>query len=277
MTRIALAFLFSLAAADCLAQWKPGEDVSGTRQVASYSYGVGRLEWTFPAGLHAIFAVPHWSAGPRVKCGGEKPGQEIECEVEVMPRNLQVSREDRRRQLLSDIEPMLAEAKEKTAEIQSLGDDVFYVVLEHARATGRNRYFAAGFAHRSTALLKFHAKFGARAALVTFLELVASAKAIDALPMWAWRLGDYRAVCMQRYPELKETNDRAFAASPFAAVDVHAFFLQRVESPTPEKVRNLLEEGRRSYAAEFDGDSVEKKRAFCEGFPVWVAEASRGL
>src|SRR5438309_7076174 len=98
MRRIALALLFSLVAADCLAQWKPGEDVSGTRQVASYSYGVGRLEWTFPASLHAIFAVPHWSAGPRVKCSGEKPGQQIECEVEVQARSLPVSREERRRQ-----------------------------------------------------------------------------------------------------------------------------------------------------------------------------------
>lgn len=277
MMRIALALLFSLAAADCLAQWKPGEDVSGTRQVAGYSYGVGRLEWTFPAGLYAIFAVPHWTAGPRVKCGAEKPGQEIECEVEVQPRSLQVSREERRRQLLSSIEPLLAEAKEKTAEIQSLGDDVFYVVLEHAKATGRDRYFAIGLAHRSTALLKFHAKFGGRAALATFLELVAGAKAIDALPMWAWRLGDYRAVCTQRYPDLKDPNDRAIAASPFAAVDVPAFFLQRVESPTPEKVRSMLEEARRNYAAEFDRDPEEQKRAFCVGFPAWVAEASKGL
>ncbi len=227
--------------------------------------------------LHAIFAVPHWSAGPRVKCGGEKLGQEIECEVQVTPRDLRVSREERRRQLLSDIEPLLAESKEKAAEIQSYADDMIYVVLEHAKATGRDRYFAAGFAHRSTALLKFQAKFGGRAALATFLDLVASAKAIDALPMWAWRLGDYRAVCAQLYPELKEANDRAFGASPFASVDVPAFFRQRVESPTPEKVRNMLDEGRRSYAADFDRDPVEQKRGFCEGFPKWVAEASRGL
>src|SRR5262245_27960280 len=102
-----------LLSTHCLGQWKPGEDVSGTRQVAGYSYGVGRLEWTFPAGLRAIFAVPHWTAGPRVKCVSEKPGQEIECEVEVLARNLQVSREERRRQLLKDIEPLLAEAKLK--------------------------------------------------------------------------------------------------------------------------------------------------------------------
>src|SRR5438105_15403860 len=101
-------------------------------------------------------------------------------------------------------------------------------------------------------------------ALAILLELIASVKAIDALQMWAWRLGDYRAVCAQHYPELKEANDRAFAASPFASVDVPAFFLQRVASPTPEKVRNILDEGRRSYAADFDRDPVEQKRAFCE-------------
>lgn len=277
MRPIALAFLFLLGVTDCLAQWRPGEDVAGTRQVASYSYGVGRLEWTFPAGLYAIFAVPHWTAGPRVKCGSEKPGQEIECEVEVQPRSLEVSREQRRRELLSGIEPLLAESKEKTARTQSYGDDMMYVVLEHAKATGHDRYFAVGFAHRSTALLKFHAKFGDRAALPSFLELVASAKAIDALPMWAWRLGDYRAVCTERYPELKEANDRAFKASPFASVDVPAFFFQRIESPTPEKVRDMLDKGRRGFAAEFDRGSVEQKRAFCEGFPEWVAEASRGI
>jgi hypothetical protein len=95
--------------------------------------------------------------------------------------------------------------------------------------------------------------------------------------MWAWRLGDYRAVCAERYPELKEANDRAFAASPFASVDVPAFFLQRVESPAPEKIHNMLDEARRGYAADFDRDPEERKRAFCEGFPEWVAEASKGL
>jgi hypothetical protein len=274
--KAALLLAIGALAFDAFAQWKPGEDVSGTKQIANYSYGIGRLEWTFPAGLRAIFAVPHFTAGPRVKCGDNRAGFEIECEVEVAPRNLRIALEERRRQLLATVQPMLAESKEKNAEVQTAGD-LLYVILEHAKAAGPSRFFAMGFAHSSTALLKFHAKFADRAALKTFLDLVASVKAIDALEMWAWRLGDYREVCAERYPELKQANDRAFANSRFSSVDVKAFFLKRIQDATPEKVSNVLEESRKGFAAEFDKDQEERKRSFCEGFPAWVTEAAKGL
>ncbi len=276
-SRIAIAFLLSVTVAECFAQWKPGEDLAGTRQIANYRGGVGRLEWTFPAELHAIFAVPHWTAGPRVGCGSDKPGQEIECEVEVAPRDVSISLEQRQRQLLSEVGPLIAHSKDKNVGIRTHVGDVIYVVLEHADAVGQNRHIAVGYAHRSTALLKFEARYGSHTALGTFLELVGNVKAIDALSMWAWRLGDYRVTCAQRYPELKEMNDRVFAASPFGSVDVHAFFLQRNQSSTTEKVKVMLDEGLRGFGEDFDRNPEHKKRAFCEGFPSWIAEASKGL
>jgi hypothetical protein len=102
-------------------------------------------------------------------------------------------------------------------------------------------------------------------------------EAIDALAMWALRLGDYRATCETRFPAYREANDRAYAASPFAAVDVMQAFRQLDPSEPEEAVRHGLAQARHGFAQEFDLDTAERRRAFCEGFPRWVQEAARDL
>ena len=67
--RFPIAFLaLALAAGTCFGQKRPGEDMAGTKEEAGYRQGVGRVLWSFPEGMKAIFAVPHWTAGARVIC-----------------------------------------------------------------------------------------------------------------------------------------------------------------------------------------------------------------
>jgi len=271
-----LCLALALASGACLAQSRPGEDMSGKQEAVLYRQGVGRILWTFPAGLPAAFAVPHWTAGARVRCGGN----DFNCEVQVLGRDITVSDAERRQQLEEAIEPLLPNVVGDRPALRTYGADagVVYATLQLARpAAGGHRYLTIGYAHKGPALLKFqHGSVGAPD-LAPLLRLVGDARPLDALPMWALRLGDYRATCETRFPATREANDRAFAASPFAAVDTVQAFLKLDPSLPEQKVRDELAAARRGFAEEFDLDTLERRQSFCEGFPRWVAEAARGL
>ncbi len=54
-------------------------------------------------------------------------------------------------------------------------------------------------------------------------------------------------------------------------------FLKDDPALTEEAARKRLSEVRNGFAADFDRDPSERRQAFCEGFPKWVAEAAQGL
>ena len=271
--RCLLAAALLAFGAGCFAQAKPGSDMAGTQQTHGYSQGVGRIQWTFPPELHAIFAVPHFTAGPRIMCAMKA----LDCVVEVIGRDITVSDAARQEQIAKALEPNLQYATSKTLEFKTYGNGVVYVVLEDSRPSEPLRYLAAGYVHRDTALLRFQAAYNAPADLQPFLALLSGAVAMDALTMWAMRLGDYRAVCEERFPAGKVANDGAFFASPFASVDVVQAFLKREPAQTERGVRDILAKAREGFAKSFDGAPAERRQSFCEGFPRWVAEAARGL
>jgi hypothetical protein len=92
-------------------QATPGlsQTVSATQETRAYSYGIGRITWTLSRDLPAVFAVPHWTAGARILCAGKK----VECEIQVSPRDISVSNEERRKQLESAAKPYLEHATER--------------------------------------------------------------------------------------------------------------------------------------------------------------------
>lgn len=275
-TRIlTLILALGLGAGECLAQKRPGENMAGTQETVAYRQGVGRILWTFPEGLLAAFAVPHWTAGARIRCGGK----DFDCEVQVYGRDISVSDAERRQQLQEALAPLLAGAGDTLPPFKTYGADagIVYVTLPLARSAEGHRSMTLGYAHKGPALIKFQLASAGAPELEPLLRLVQQAKAIDALAMWALRLGDYRATCETRFPAYKEANDRAYAASPFAAVDLVQAFMQLEPSQTEQAVRESLAQARRGFAEDFDTDLPERKQAFCEGFPRWVAEAARGL
>lgn len=266
--RLLLAFLvLGVGAGTCLAQ-----NLAGTQQTAGYRYGIGRISWTFPQEMAANFAVPHWTAGPRVQCGG----RDFRCEVQVSPRDISIPDEDRRRQMEESVRAVLPPMTKQALVIRTHGS-VAYVTLEDARPGESYRYLTVGYAHKGPALLKFELRSNDPASAGPVLALVDGARPVDALEMWALRLGDYRAVCEERFPAYKAANDSAFAASPFAAVDLVQLFVKSEPGATDDAARARLADVRKGFAKEFDRDEPERKRSFCEGFPRWVAEAATGL
>lgn len=275
MRMLAVLLTLGLCAGASFAQKRPGENMAGTQEEVGYRQGVGRILWSFPEGLVAAFAVPHWTAGARIQCGS----REAPCEVQVFGRDISVSDAERRQQLEEAFTPLLENALEKQPAFRTHGTDggIVYATLQFARPAEGYRYMTIGYAHRGPALLKFQQLSIAAPKLDLLLRLVQDAKAIDALAMWALRLGDYRATCESRFPAYKDANDRAYAASPFAAVDVVQAFTKLDPAQTEQAVREGLAQARLGFAEEFDRDLPERKQAFCEGFPRWVAEAARGL
>ena len=81
LSRIVMAIAVSLCALSALGQGPPGR-----QETRTYSYGIGRIAWTFPDALAAEFAVPRWTAGPRVLC----EAREVRCEVQVHVRDVSV-------------------------------------------------------------------------------------------------------------------------------------------------------------------------------------------
>jgi hypothetical protein len=134
-----------------------------------------------------------------------------------------------------------------------------------------------GYAHRGPALIRFEALTNDAADIDAVLNLVHSARALDALQMWALRFGDYKSACEARFPDYKAANDRAYASSPFAAVDLVQYLMQSDSSLTQESIRESLDAARRQYAANFDKEPPSRRREFCEGFPRWVAEAAKDV
>ncbi len=104
------------------------------------------------------------------------------------------------------------------------------------------------------------------------LEIVQSARTIDALTVWASKLSDYKSVCAERLPEYKAANEAAFKSSPFAAVDLTSFWIK--EGKTREEISALLEASRKSYAEIFD-QKPQLYRVDClQGLPA-VGSAGR--
>ena len=81
------------------------------------------------------------------------------------------------------------------------------------------RYLTLGYAYKGSALLRFEIGSNSIADIGPVLALVHGARAIDAPENWSLRTRDFRAACDDRFPVYKDANYRAFAASPFAAVD----------------------------------------------------------
>jgi hypothetical protein len=272
---LTVILLLAGGASPCLGQKRPGESLAGTQEAVGYRQGVGRILWSFPEGLFAAFAVPNWTAGARIQCAGK----DFECEVQVFGRDITVSDAERRQELEEALVPLLASALDRQPALRTYGADarIVYATLQFAQPAGGYRYMTLGYAHKGPALLKFQLASAGAPELDPLLRLVQQAKPLDALAMWALRLGDYRATCEERFPAYKAANDAAYAASPFAAVDVVQAFMQLDPSQTEQAVRAGLMQARRGFAEEFDTDLPARKQSFCEGFPRWVAEAARGL
>jgi hypothetical protein len=282
-------------AAQARLQWRPGPDMKlssivliaaagvcaapalgqnpGRQETRSYSYGIGRIAWTFPEGLAADFAVPQWSAGARVECNGKG----LRCELQANTRDISQSDEDRRGDLRQAMRLRIPKPAKQALNVQTYGASagVVYITLEDSRRGEHFRYLTLGYAYKGVAVLSFEASANKLADIGPVLALVDGARPVDALEMWALRLRDYRAVCEERFPAYKEANDRAFAASPFAAAGLGQESVKA--APEPANVVAIARQRLMDFAAAFDGSPLERRRSFCEGFATWVAEAAKGL
>lgn len=268
-----LSSIVLIAAAGVCAAPALGQNPAGRQETRSYSYGIGRIAWTFPEGLAADFAVPQWSAGARVECNGKG----LRCEVQANTRDISLSDEDRRGDLRQAMRLRLPKAGKQISNIQTYGASagVVYLTVEDPRRGEHFRYLTLGYAYKGVAVVSFEVTANNLGDIGPVLALVDGARAVDALEMWAQRMRDYRAVCEERFPAYKEANDRVFAASPFAAAG-----LERESgkpAPEPSNVVAVARQRLMDFAVAFDGSPLERRRSFCEGFPKWVAEAAKGL
>jgi hypothetical protein len=248
---------------------------SEVEAVRSYM-GIGRIKWQLPKSFDHYFAVPEFTAGPRIKCKG--PNQD--CQIIVASLDITVPLEQRRAELSSKVAPLLQQSEEKAGQLRSFGTrpEVVYVTLTDSRPKpGEFRLYTTGFSVNGPAVIKFeHFSNDAREAQ-NVLDVVQGAKTIDAREVWAWRLNDYKIVCEERYPAYKPANDAAFRSSAFSSVDILRFWQTSFTSMSVEQVQKNLKDGRLYYARTFDNLSVGERQRFCESFPTWVKEAAKDI
>lgn len=250
-----------------LAQAPPAENIRG------YT-AVGRIKWNLPASPELTFGVPHWTMGPRLLC----KGQLRHCEISVAARDITIDLTKRRADLYAELEQWVSRSKEKSLQIRSFGTapEVIYATLTDSRpAPGEFIILTQGFSVNGTAVIKFVLQSNDPKDVPKILEVVQSARTMDALPMWAWKLSDYKSVCAERFAELKAANDAAFKSSPFAAVDYVGFW--KIDGKTREEIAASLEEKRKGYAEHFDTKPPAERLAFCRNFPQWVTAAAKDL
>lgn len=145
----------------------------------------------------------------------------MRCEVQVHARDISVSDEQLRDDLVQAMRLRLQEPLKRVLNFQTYGGSQrsVYASLEDVRPGKHMRYLTLGYAYKGSALLRFEIGSNSIADIGPVLALVHGARAIDAPENWSLRTRDFRAACDDRFPAYKDANYRAFAASPFAAVD----------------------------------------------------------
>lgn len=244
------------------------------RDERSYS-GVGRISWQHSQAIPTIFAVPHFTAGPRLLCKSSK----IECEINVLSRDISIPFEDRIDELMKQVAPDLKNATVKTFQAFHHGKNgaVTYTTLEDSRRGEQFRFLTVGFATRGTAVLKFHAVTNSALDYEGVLNIVYQAKALDAQEMWALRFADYIAICAERFPEFTEVNSNALQSSRLSSVNTVEFIKRNRPELTTEAAERKLLDGRKGYAKSFDMQSIVKQRQFCQRIPDFLATATSEL
>jgi hypothetical protein len=248
---------------------------AGKRELLPYA-DVGRIEWQFPSGFEYYVAVPHFTVGPRIVCAGKLH----ECEIQVASRDIRKRSEQRRDELVARLKPYAARSIERQIEPRSSGTapELTFVTLTDSRPKpGEFRIMTIGYAVNGTAVIQFRHATNDAGDTEAMLQIIRRARTLDALPVWAWRLSDYKAACAERFPEFSSANDAAFAASPFAAVDVIGFWRSTVPEESDAAARQKLQAARDGYAKAFDSQPLQARSDFCRNFPTWVKMAAADL
>ncbi len=246
-------------------------------RIAGYQ-SVGRIKWKVPENAGFYLAVPHFTAGPRLKCEFPGGGQ---CEIQVYARVLTMDPAQRQKDYFTEMELLLPDAVEKSVQVRTYGSGtpVLYATLTDKQPGKGWRYLTQGLYVKGTFVIQFeHLTNDATGdELKRVLRVVHAAEPLDALAFLTWKLSDYKAVCEEEFPALKQKNDAAFAASKFANVDWIGL-LQAASPDVPRaEIEAHFENAQQDLLAEFVRGSLEEWRNFCEAYPKQVEEAQRGM
>lgn len=218
-----------------------------TDEIRGYM-AVSRIKWELPKSFEYLFAVPHFTVGPRIKC----KGSQYDCEISVASRDISVKLEQRRDELAAKLAPYLQRSEEKTLQVRTFGTrpEVTYVTLTDSRPNpGEFRILTTGFSVNGPAVIHFQHLSNDLSQIQQILDVVQGARAMDALEILAWKLNDYKTVCEERNPAYKQANDVAFQASPFPSVDIARFWqtvpLRKVWKQFKENLRPVANRSRR--------------------------------
>ena len=264
---LAAVMLATILSPVLFAQTPPAENIKGY-------FAVGRIRWSVPASFEHTFGVPHFTMGPRILCKGPLR----HCEISVGARDITIELSKRRADITAELAPYVSRSKEKALQFRTFGTspEVHYVTITDSRpAPGEFVLLTQGFSVNGTAVINFLLQSTDPNDVSKILEIVQSARTIDALTVWTSKLSDYQSVCAERFPEHKAANEAAFKASPFASVDLVGFWLK--EGKTREEISALMEASRKSYADIFNQKTETYRVAVCKNFPQWVALAAKDL
>lgn len=239
---------------------------------------IGRIKWLVPSEKGFYFAVPHFTQGPRLKCGFPGGGN---CEISVYARVLTTDSEQRQKKYFSEMDSLLGEAVEPAVQVRSYGSriPVFYATLTDKNPKRGYRYLTRGLHVKGTFVIKFEhlTNDSTGDELREVLRVVHSAEPLDAVAFLTWKLSDYKAICEERFPEFKRENNAAFSASIFANVDWIGMLQTADAFSTREQITAHFNKARQALAKEFSDGPAKEWEAFCRSYPQQVVEAQRAM
>ena len=256
----------------CIAQTESRAEPIGDFVESTYFYqDIGNIKWHLPPGGLFQFAVPHFTAGARILCTKLSGA---ECEVEVSARQLNLTPEQRRSDLVANARPYLADSVEGAAEPIGLGSPtVHYVVLTHKKDGGR---IAIGYLAHGPYVIKFRhvARDNDGTKLRRVLSLVQSAEGLNNAEYLAFKLSDTKAACAVLDPASVAQNDEAFRHSPLAGIDYVSHFIA-VASPsrTPLEVEASLKRVQQHWLDELREQPQADVIEYCRSFPMQLRSA----
>lgn len=248
-------------------------------EIRDYS-GVGRILWRIPVDpdFGCGFAVPHFTQGARVGCGSRDGDR---AEISVYARDLTLTPDQRREKFIVDNQRVIGESIEGSLTLRVDGESssIVYAKLTNKNPASSKPRLVLGYYVKGPYAIQFYHETPdlSDTRLARIFSVIRSAEPIDALPMLAWKLADYKSVCAELFPAMHRVNERAYAASLFASVDWMLHFREREPNTSPEQLDEKLRKARDSLAESLKHEPDGGGEGFCSAFPIMAIEAERGL
>lgn len=243
----------------------------------TYGYaGIGPITWPKTPALKAVIAVPHFSAGPTIRC----PEYVHKCEIDVVLRNIPY--------YMHTNKELLAELQEQFAHLDAppptdakfltqVSARHYAMTYIDTRPSAKYRFTTAALLIQGPAVFQVFAQANDSASVAAVIALAERARVVRVREFLAFRFGQYTRACTVRVPASRAPNEAAIAASPFTDAPLLAFMRQGDSTFTRDKLLEQRTSSDTAFLEALDELKPGDQRTFCGRLPGFIKDAAAEL